>query len=310
MTPVVHRWILLLSVVVWATDVQAQARVDRNVVYGMYSGLALLMDVHYPQRPNGIGILCVPGSGWNALLGYDARPLKDGAERDGFAKAVIDAGYTLFVVNHRASPRFEYPAGVEDVQRAVRFLRANAKTFGIQANAIGALGYSSGGHLVSMLAVLDGTGDADDPDPANRMSAKVQAVVAIFPPTDLKRIATPTGGTAVALFTGVRNMINENTPRTSPEYKRYAAASPVTHVTPDDPPFLLFHGDADATVPFEQSQLMEAELKKAGVIVTFVPVSGGRHGGNFQLKADDTRLPGYFGQAAEWFNSHLRKVTP
>jgi acetyl esterase/lipase len=267
------------------------------------------MDVHSPQRPNGFGIVCVPGSGWNAPLGYDASPLKDGAEKDGFAKALIDAGYTLFVVNHRASPRFEYPAGVDDLQRAVRFIRANATRFSIQPNAIGALGSSSGGHLVSMLGVLDGTGDADDADPINRLSSKVQAVVAIFAPIDLKRVNTPRGGPAVALFTGVRNVLTENTPRTTPEYKRYAAASPITYLTADDPPFLLFHGDADETVPFEQSQLMEAGLKKVGVSVKFVPVPGGRHGANFQLKADDPRLPDYFNQAVEWLNTHLRKAS-
>lgn len=307
MTHVIKRSVLLFSFVAVATNVQAQARVDRDVVYGMYSGLALLMDVHYPQRSNGLGIVCIQGSGWNASLAYDAVPLKAGAERNGFAKTLLEVGYTLFVVNHRASPRFEYPAGVDDVQRAVRFVRGNATRFGIQPNEIGALGFSSGGHLASMLGVLNGTGDPDDPDPINHLSSKVRAVVAVFAPSDLKRVNTPSGGPAVALFTGVRNMLSENTPRTTAEYKRYAAASPVTYVTADDPPFLLFHGDADETVPFEQSQLMEAELRKVGVIVKFVPVPGGRHGGNFQLKPDDPRLPGYFTQAAEWFETHLRK---
>jgi acetyl esterase/lipase len=302
----VHRSILLLGFVVWASSAQAQARTDRNVVYGMYSGLGLLMDVHYPERPNGLGIVHVNGSGWNAPLGYDAVPLKEGAEKGGFAKALTDAGYTLFAINHRASPRFEYPAAVEDAQRAVRFVRANATRFAIQPNAIGALGFSSGGHLASMLGVLDGAGDPDDVDPVNRLSSKVQAVVAVFPATDLKRITTDRGGQAVALFAGVRNTLTENTPRTTPESKRFAAASPITYVTRDDAPFLLFHGDADLTVPFEQSQLMEAELKKAGVAVKFIPVAGGGHGGNFQLKPDDSRLPGYFDEAARWFDTHLR----
>jgi acetyl esterase/lipase len=158
-----------------------------------------------------------------------------------------------------------------------------------------------------MLGVLDGTGDPDDADPVNRLSSKVQAVIAIFAPADLKRINTQRGGPAVALFTGVRNQLTENTPRTTPEYKRYAAASPITYLTADDAPFLLFHGDADETVPFEQSQLMEAGLKKVGVIVKFVPVPGGRHGGMFQLKPDDQRLPGYVKQAVDWLHTHLGK---
>ena len=307
MARLMQRSIFLMFFAAWTTSAQAQARIDRNVVYGMYSGLALLMDVHYPERPNGYGILCVPGSGWNAPLGYDALPLKDGAELEDWATKLRAAGYVLVFVNHRASPRFEYPAAVEDAQRAIRFIRANAVKYGINPNQIGSFGGSSGAHLVSMLGVLDGTGDPDDPDPINRLSSKVQTVVALYTPSDLKGVLTPRGAPAVALFVGVRNLLTDNTPRTTPEYKRYAAASPITYITRDDPPFLLFHGDADQTVPFEQSQLMEGALRKVGVAVKFVPVSGGAHGRNFGLNSGDPRLNEYFGEAVKWFDGHLRE---
>jgi len=115
------RRVILMVIVLAASagSAQAQARIDRNVVYGMYSGLALLLDVHYPERPNGYGIVCVPGSAWTAPLGYDAQALKESDEFDDWAKTLLASGYTLFFVNHRATPRFVYPAAVEDVQRAV-----------------------------------------------------------------------------------------------------------------------------------------------------------------------------------------------
>jgi acetyl esterase/lipase len=295
-------WVIAAMMVIPAT---AQTKVERNVVYGMHSGLALLMDVYHSDRPNGRGIVCIPGSGWNMPLGYDAVPLKDRPAVAGW-RALTQSGYTLFVINHRATPAFQYPAPVEDAQRAVRFVRANARRFGVSADHIGALGASSGGHLAAMLGTLDGKGDQDDADAVNRFSAKVQSVVAIYGAFDLKGIPTVLGGPAVALFVGARP-VRGSAPPNSADVRRFVAASPITYVTGDDAPFLLFHGDADETVPFDQSRLMDEVLKKAGVAVTFVPVPGGGHGENFLLKPGDPRLPDVIGQAAKWFDKHLRQ---
>src|SRR5919198_61382 len=89
--------------------------VERNVVYGMYSGLALLMDVYRPDQPNGYGIVHISGSGWSAPLGLDARPLKASAHVETEALPLVEAGYTVCSINHRATPRFPYPAAVETV---------------------------------------------------------------------------------------------------------------------------------------------------------------------------------------------------
>jgi acetyl esterase/lipase len=153
--------ILVIVLAAAATSAQAQARVERSVVYGMYSGLALLLDVHYPERPNGYGIVVVHGSAMTAPLAYGAAPLKESTEMDDWTKTFLASEYTLFLVNHRATPRFTYPAAVDDVQRAVRFIRANAVTFRIAPARIGGFGGSSGGYLVSMLGVLDGCRSAN-----------------------------------------------------------------------------------------------------------------------------------------------------
>ena len=96
-------------------------QVETSVVYGMISGLALLMDVYRPDAPNGLGLIHISGSGWTAPLGLDARPLKESAHVQIEGRPLLEAGYTLFTINHRATPRFAYPDPVLDAQRAVRW---------------------------------------------------------------------------------------------------------------------------------------------------------------------------------------------
>jgi len=113
---------LILLAVIASSQANEQARVEKNVVYGMYSGLALLMDVHHPAKPNGRGVVFISGSGWQAPMTYGATGLKE-QQIDIWGPPLLQAGYTVFAINHRAAPRFHYPAAVEDVQRAIRFVR-------------------------------------------------------------------------------------------------------------------------------------------------------------------------------------------
>jgi hypothetical protein len=131
MQKVLRTFVLVIGLA-GATAADAQTRVEKNVIYGMYSGLALLMDVHYPAQPNGYGIVFVSGSGWQAPLNYGAVGLKE-AQIPLWGPPLLRAGYTVFAINHRAAPRFHYPAAVDDVQRAVRFVRHHARQYGIDS---------------------------------------------------------------------------------------------------------------------------------------------------------------------------------
>jgi acetyl esterase/lipase len=279
----------------------AQARVEKNVVYGMYSGSALLLDVHYPERPNGFGIVFIAGSGWNAPVGYSAPPLKESPQVAMYVPSLTQSGYTVFAITHRATPAFRYPAQVEDAQRAVRFIRHNAAKYGIDATRIGGSGGSSGAHLVSMLAAMDGVGDPSDPDPVNRESAKLQCVTARAAPVDLLKITPTIAADALALFLGGR--ATDSTPKGSPAYKTAWTASPINYVSKDDAPTLLIHGDADRTVPFHQSELMEAALRSAGVPVRLIRIEGGDHGPAFPGAKNP---PDYKAEIVKWFDQHLR----
>jgi acetyl esterase/lipase len=293
----------------------AQARVERNIVYGMYSGLALLMDAYRPAQPNGIAIVAIQGSGWYSPMRYDAAALKGNPEVIRQAERFAAAGYTVFVINHRQAPRFRYPAPIEDAQRAVRFVRFRASEYGITSDRIGAWGSSSGGHLVELLGTMDGKGDAADSDPVNRLSAKVQTVVALFAPSDLPAMygtVSRSSGTLSALMgfayqdPDFGRAALRATRSESFENQQYREGSPVTHVTSDDPPMLLMHGDQDIVVPIKQSEIMESALKQAAVTVKFIRVPGGQHGPNFQFPAGDPRLPDHIGEAIRWFDSHLK----
>lgn len=287
-----------------SASADAQARVDRNVVFGMYSGLALLMDVYYPENANGYGIVFVSGSGWTRELSLDAAPITQTGQEDVYAIPLAEAGYTVFNINHRAAPRFRHPAHLEDAQRAVRFIRHHADEFGIDPDRIGAMGGSSGAHLVSMLGVMDGKGDPDDPSPINRESSRVQVVVVRAAPTDFRNDA------AAPLF-GFRDTAGR---QGTVEFRQLEEASPVMYVTPDDAPFLLIHGDADPVVPFELSVAMQAALEEAGVSASLVRVQGGGHGPRFEATRiiDGERVrglpqdpPDYIGAMIGWFDRYL-----
>lgn len=202
----------------------------------------------------------------------------------------VKAGYTLFLVNHRAVPRFTYPAAIEDVQRAVRFIRYHADEFGNNADKIGAVGGSSGGHLVSMLGVLDGNDNLDDDTPINKMSAKVQCVIARAPPSNF------TDGRIGTSFLGVK--VRKDT--SSIEYKRALAASPIYHLSLDDPPFLLIHGDQDETVPFVLPENMYEKLQEKNVAAKLLKVEGGVHGPGI------IHSLGIKKEMLQWMDRHLR----
>jgi acetyl esterase/lipase len=291
-----------LALLGFSVAAAAQGRVEKNVVYGMYSGSALLLDVHYPAQPNGFGIVFIAGSGWNAALGYAAAPLKESPQVEMYVPSLTQAGYTVFAVTHRATPAFRFPAPLEDAQRAVRFIRHHAAKYGIDPARIGGSGGSSGAHLVRMLATMDGTGDPGDADAVNRESAKLQCAVARAAPIDLVRMNPSLGAGALALLLGAN--VTEGTPKASAEYKAAWAASPINYVSTDDPPMLLVHGDADRTVPFNQSELMEAALRKAGVPVQLIRIEGGDHGPTFPGAKNP---PDYKAAMVKWFDEHLRR---
>jgi acetyl esterase/lipase len=271
-----------------------EARVEKNVVYGMYSGLALLMDVYHPATRNGIGVVYIPGSAWHAPLAYNATQLKNVSIVGPATQPLVEAGYTVFVINHRQAPRFRYPAPIEDAQRAVRFTRHYAERFGIHPEFIGAAGHSSGACVALLLGLLDEV-HSKHPDPVERKSAKVQAVASLAAPTDFINVQV---SFVQSSYLGLP--LFDRTATSSEEYQVYRNASPVFHATQDDAPTLLLHGNADTVVPFQNSGLMHRALTDAGVTVRRIDLSGGGHFPPYPPHAPDPFL-----ETVKWFDEHL-----
>ena len=288
--------VVILMALVAVRSSSAEPRVEKNIVYGMFSGSALLLDIHRPEKPNGYGVIHVGGSGWHASLAYDALPLKE-SQIGIWGPPLLRAGYTVFSINHRAAPAFRYPAAVEDVQRAVRFIRHNARLLGVEPTRLGGMGGSSGGHLLGLVAMLRAPGIADDPDPVNREPATLETVVLRAGKFDMARRPVPG---ATASFMGL-------IPNNAVAQKVYAAASPITHVSAGAPPVLLLHGDSDDVVPFEESVEMEKALRAANVAVKLVRIPGGEHGEDFGAQGKpNPSWPDYYGEMVAWFDQHLK----
>lgn len=241
---------------------QSAPPVERNVVYGMYSGLALLMDVRRPARPNGFAVLHIPGSGWQAPTTLDAVSLKDGTP-PALADALLDAGFTVFTINHRAAPRFRFPAAVEDAQRAARFIRAQAARFGVRADRLAAVGASSGANLVAMLAT---TGEGREGAAPAAAPPRPDCVAGAMTPTDLRALSTDgigVGYTVSYLGHPPAYAYDDEATRRSFDGD-YDAASPIKHVSAQTSAMLLLHGDKDPLVPIDQAERFVAALRAAG----------------------------------------------
>ena len=143
-----------------------------DVIYAKHDGVALTMDVFTPAKPNGAAVIKIISGGWNS----NHNGIGDG----GWPKH----GFTTFVVVHGTQPRFHIDEIVADLQRSVRFVRANAAKFGIDPNKIGVTGGSAGGHLSLMLGTRVVAANPKSKDPVDRVSSEVNAVACFYPPVD------------------------------------------------------------------------------------------------------------------------------
>ena len=301
------RTILGLLAAVSLTTVTASADdlpYDRkeDVIYGRKYGTALTMDVFTPrEHAKGIGVILVVSGGFFS---------SHEAIQPAFIRPLTGRGYTVFAVVHGSQPRFTVPEIIEDMNRAVRFIRHHAKDYGIDPVRIGVCGASAGGHLSLMLATAGAPGNPAARDPVDRESSRVQAVACFFPPTDFLNYGRPDNRKLHAIdhdppyraAFDYRELDKQSrlwVPVTDPVRLEEIARqiSPVYHVTPDDPPTLIIHGDKDRLVPLQQSELIVDKLKKAGVDTKLIVKPGAGHGW-LTLGQDSLAF-------LDWFDAHL-----
>ena len=174
----------LLSVGGFATQAAAaEVEIMPDLIYGHKDGLAMTLDVLKPTTgANGAAILYMVSGGWVSRWA----PPKESADRFQF---LLGKGFTVVIVRHGSSPRYHVPDAVSDVRRAVRFVRYNAKQWGVDPNRLGVHGGSAGGHLSLVLGMASDAGDASAEEPFMRESNRVASVVAYYPPVDLRTMA-------------------------------------------------------------------------------------------------------------------------
>jgi len=239
----------------------------------------LSLDIYRPQERSREAlpvVLFTFGGGW--MVGD-----RNQFQRFGLMR-LVDHGYALVTSDYRYSTDAIFPAQIHDVKAAIRWIRANSADQGLDPNRIAILGSSAGGHL----AALAGTsGDVADWTPDERaLSTSVQAAVDFFGPTDLmvyesQHRADGLGNSDRLWFL---DFLVGGPVADHPELVQML--NPIRYVDPNDPPFLIIHGDQDPVVPFGQSEMLFAALRDADVDVTLRRVEGGDHGKSKYFRSD------------------------
>lgn len=280
----------LLLTVCAAAQVMAQAQVEvvPDVVYGHKDGLAMTFDVIKPKaNANGAAVIFMVSGGW--VSNYS--PPQQAATR---FNDLLDKGFTVVAVRHGSSPKYLIPEIVSDVRRAVRFIRHNARQWGVDPNRLGVFGGSAGGHLALVLGTASDNGDPNAKEDFMKESDRVASVVAYFPPVDLRPLARglnpqSTGGTL------------DRFPALNFEKEKAPDYSPIVHVSPDDPPTLLIHGDKDKLVPVNNSKVIHEAFQKNNVKTQLIIIEGAEHG----FRGEDAKRAG--AAMVSWFEQTLLK---
>jgi acetyl esterase/lipase len=277
-------------------NIAAPASDHRDLTYCTpQPGAPQRMDLYQPEAKTGLApvVIYIHGGGWTSGD-------KNDPEGMAFLRTLRQLGYVVVSINYRLAPEYRFPAQIEDVKCAVRHLRANAEAYGLDPQRIGVIGASAGGHLAALLGTSDESAGFDVGQHLDQ-SSRVQAVVDLFAPVDLVRMmATSRAVIGEGVF-GVSTM----------EPEKIRPYSPITYITPDDPPFLILHGDRDTVVPLEQSQILHEALVAAAVPSELVIVRNAEHSFNpAQMREIQPSPVELIEKVVEFFERNLPATTP
>ncbi len=283
-------WLLVLTTTLWAAwaaplrAADPETRVEQDIAYlgeGRQEKLDLYLPAKADQGPRFPGVVIIHGGGFTGGT-------KRGAREQNIGTTLAKTGYVCISIDYllAAKDKPAWPQNLHDCKTAVRWLRANADKYHVDADHIGVIGGSAGGHLALMVGLTDPDSGLDPKEPYGKFSCRVQAVVDLYGPGDL-------------VSRGKDHVMFAGTLADKPDL--YRQASPVTHARKGNPPVLILHGTGDKTVPVEQSKLMAEALKKAGVEHELILVEGAPHSFHLEPKEKDLR-PTVIG----FFDKHLK----
>jgi len=233
---------------------------EHDVTYCTINELPQKMDVYYPSADGPWpAVLYVHGGSW-----YQG----DKADGENWSR-LNENGYLVVPVNYRLGDyQTKFPAMIEDVKCAVRYLRAHSAEYNIDPDRIAALGVSAGGHLVALLGTADESAGWDVGEYLDQ-SSEVQAVIDISGISDFT--SNIPSGLNTPIFYAFGHLAGKDTPEN-------IAVSPITYISTNDPPFLIIHGDRDGVVPVEQAKILHNKLTEESIASKLVIVEGGDHG--------------------------------
>ena len=263
---------------------QDDVKIIPDIVYGHKDGLAMTMDVLKPAKQNGAAILFVVSGGWVSRW---APP----ENFKGLFAPHLEKGYTIAAIRHGSSPRYTIPEATSDLRKAVRFIRKNAETYGIDEKRMAVFGMSAGGHLSLMIGT---TGeDASDKRGLDGVSSRVAAVIAYVPPTDLRVCVwdAPESLPAYRQF-----------PALNLDLEKAATYSPLVHVSEDDAPSLVIMGGNDKLVPPKHGEWIAEAFTKHKVEHKLMILPDAGHG----LQGAGNRAK-VLAATSAWLEKHLAK---
>ncbi|HZF01870.1 MAG TPA: alpha/beta hydrolase [Methylomirabilota bacterium] len=228
---------------------QTSRRKLPDLIYKTIGEESLKLDLYLPAKTSGVSalIIWVHGGGWRA-----------GDKKDVPILPLVSAGFAIASVDYRLSGQAKFPAQIEDVKAAIRWLRLHAPDYGLDVKHFGIIGHSAGGHLASLAGITGQNLIFDVGDNLHKSSA-VQAVCVMSGPSDM---ATMFEGADENRRSALVALLGGSLPE---KQKLAEAASPLTYVHSNAPPFLFIHGADDQTVPVQQAVTMSRKLEAAGV---------------------------------------------
>ena len=237
---------------------------EQGIEYSNPDGQHLQLNMARPKSGSGPFpvVMCIHGGGFRA------------GNRDGYNKLCLtlaQRGFVAVTVSYRLAPKYQFPAAVHDVKAAVRWLRANAKTYGIDPMRIGVTGGSAGGHLAQFLGVTSGVRQFEGDGGNAEQSSSVACVVNVYGPSDF----TKSYGKSVDAAEVLPLFLGGDLEKARP---RHILASPLYWVTPNAAPTLCIHGTEDKYVAHEQAVWLVDRLKACGVEAELLTLEGAGHG--------------------------------
>lgn len=275
-------------VLAWANlAVSQEQQAFRDIPYVEGGHERNCLDLYLPKETTSPVplVVWIHGGGWEG-----------GSKEDCPALSLVGKGYAVASINYRLSQHAPFPAQIEDCKEAIRWLRANATKYHIDASHIGVWGGSAGGHLAALLGVTGDVKELDGRGGHLNHSSRVQCVVDWFGPTDFVRWDPDFNGRVYSMIT----RLLDGDPRENKQMARQA--SPVAYVDDHSAPFLIVHGTEDNLVPFDQSQTLADALCKCGVDVTLQIINNAGHGGPEFTNSENSK------RIEDFFAKHLGKA--